>query len=301
MQLIVDAGRGVATSRATTSTTSSVTLPEQDPAELATCVSDAQTLSEALDALMAAHGAYPSPPAAWSAATYATNYRHSRRPRRVAPSCPALPQRGSTSLSTTRPATYWYAPPGAYGPYNKRARTSPWFRISATQQWASPNTVQLSHKGVVWRCASRWLAEASSDRRLSDLVSVGVLTRTFPPTLVDEVVADCGRTEQRNRALPARAMAYFSIGMALHSQGSYEDVLALLTDGLAWTSGEEPVVLPSKSAVFQARARSGTRAPPGVVHSGGCAIGGAGDAGGLVGRTTTDGHRRDLSRRGRHA
>jgi hypothetical protein len=86
---------------------------------------------------------------------------------------------------------------------------------------------------------------------------VGVLTRTFPPTLVDEVVADCGRTEQRNRALPARAMAYFAIGMALHSQGSYEDVLALLTDGLAWTSGEEPVVLPSKSAVFQARARLG--------------------------------------------
>jgi hypothetical protein len=32
-------------------------------------------------------------------------------------------------------------------------------------------------------------------------------------------------------------MAYFSIGMALHSEGSYEDVLGLLTDGLAWTSG----------------------------------------------------------------
>ena len=29
----------------------------------------------------------------------------------------------------------------------------------------------------------------ASDRRLSDLVSVGVLTRTFPPALVDEVVA----------------------------------------------------------------------------------------------------------------
>jgi hypothetical protein len=28
-----------------------------------------------------------------------------------------------------------------------------------------------------------------SDRRLSDLVSVGVLTRVFPPGLVDEVIA----------------------------------------------------------------------------------------------------------------
>ena len=97
-----------------------------------------------------------------------------------------------------------------------------------------------------------------SDRRLSDLVSVGVLTRTFPPMLVDEVIAECGRTEQRNRSLPARVMAYFAIGMALHSEGSYEDVLGLLTDGLAWAADSEPVSLPSKSAIFQARVRLGS-------------------------------------------
>src|SRR5680860_1075316 len=97
-----------------------------------------------------------------------------------------------------------------------------------------------------------------SDRRLSDLVSVGVLTRVFPPGLVDEVIAAVGRTEQRHRSLPARVMAYFSIGMALHSEGSYEDVLSLLTDGLAWSCVEEPVKLPSKSAIFQARARLGS-------------------------------------------
>ena len=34
-----------------------------------------------------------------------------------------------------------------------------------------------------------------SDRRLSDLVSVGVLTRVFPPDLVDEVIAQAGRTD----------------------------------------------------------------------------------------------------------
>jgi hypothetical protein len=96
-----------------------------------------------------------------------------------------------------------------------------------------------------------------SDRRLSDLVSVGVLTRTYPPALVDEVVAECGRTERRNRSLPARSMAYFSIGMALHAEGSYEDVLGLLSDGLSWSTGEEPIALPSKSAIFQARTRLG--------------------------------------------
>jgi Insertion element 4 transposase N-terminal/Transposase DDE domain len=98
-----------------------------------------------------------------------------------------------------------------------------------------------------------------SDRRLSDLVSVGVLTRTFPPALVDDVIAGCERTEQRHRSLPAQTMAYFAIGMALHSEGSYEDVLGLLTDGLAWASPTvEPVKLPSKSAIFQARARLGS-------------------------------------------
>lgn len=96
-----------------------------------------------------------------------------------------------------------------------------------------------------------------SDRRLSDLVSVGVLTRTFPPDLVDEVIAEAGRTELRNRSLPARVMAYFAIGMALHSEGSYEDVLGLLTDGLAWSEQDEPVKLPGKSAISQARVRLG--------------------------------------------
>jgi hypothetical protein len=108
-----------------------------------------------------------------------------------------------------------------------------------------------------------------SDRRLSDLVSVGVLTRVFPPELVDEVIAASGRTEQRSRSLPARAMAYFSIGMALYSEGSYEDVLGQLTDGLAWVSGwsdpgGEGYRLPSKSAIFQARVRLGAEPVAGL-------------------------------------
>ena len=97
-----------------------------------------------------------------------------------------------------------------------------------------------------------------SDRRLSDLVSVGLLTKVFPPDVVDEVIAAAGRTEQRRRSLPARVVAYFAVGMALYSEGSYEDVFAQLTDGLAWSSRwAETYVPPSKSAIFQARARLG--------------------------------------------
>ena len=53
-------------------------------------------------------------------------------------------------------------------------------------------------------------------------------------------------------------MAYFAIGMAMHSEGPYEDVLSQLTDGLAWSTGwAENYSPPSKSAIFQARHRLG--------------------------------------------
>jgi hypothetical protein len=93
---------------------------------------------------------------------------------------------------------------------------------------------------------------------MSDLVSVGLLTRVFPADVVDAVIAEAGRTEVRQRALPARVMAYFSIGMALFSEGSYEDIFAQLTDGLSWTTGwAQSWSSPSKSAIFQARSRLG--------------------------------------------
>ena len=104
-----------------------------------------------------------------------------------------------------------------------------------------------------------WVKPESS-RRLSDVVSVGVVTKVFPADVVDEVIAQCGRTEQRHRSLPAQTMAYFAIGLALHADGSYEDVLGLMADGLAWADTDEggPVRLPSKSGISQARERLGS-------------------------------------------
>jgi hypothetical protein len=97
-----------------------------------------------------------------------------------------------------------------------------------------------------------------SDRRLSDLVSLGVLTKVFPPEVVDTVIAACGRTEQRRRSLPARSMAYFAMGMAMHADGSYEDVLALISDGLSWSErSERSGRLANKAAIFHARDRLG--------------------------------------------
>ena len=137
---------------------------------------------------------------------------------------------------------------------------------------------------------------------MSDLVSVGLLTRVFPPEVVDEVIAESGRTEQRHRSLPARTMAYFAVGMALHSEGSYEDVLALLTDGLSWAEpGVEPVRLPSKSAIFQARDRLGFEPVKALFERVARPLATAGTPGALVGRAAAGGDRWDHVRCCRHA
>ena len=96
------------------------------------------------------------------------------------------------------------------------------------------------------------------DQRLSDHVALGVLTATFPPGLVDQVVAASGRGERRARLLPARLVVYYVLAMTLFSSASYEEVMRSLTEALAWASGwRARWTVPSKSAIFQARARLG--------------------------------------------
>ena len=97
-----------------------------------------------------------------------------------------------------------------------------------------------------------------TDQRLSDHISLGVLTRVFPPDLVDRVVADSGRTEVRHRLLPARVVVYYVLALALFSQASYEEVMRNLVDGLSWSTGwARSWRMPSKVALSKARARLG--------------------------------------------
>ncbi len=98
-----------------------------------------------------------------------------------------------------------------------------------------------------------------TDQRLSDHISIGVLTRVFPPELVDRVVAEAGRTERRRRLLPARVVVYYVLGLGLYGSSSYEEVMRMLVDGLSWASGwQRPWAVPTKAALFKARARLGS-------------------------------------------
>jgi hypothetical protein len=102
-----------------------------------------------------------------------------------------------------------------------------------------------------------WVKPAT-DQRLSDHISIGVLTRVFPAEVVDRVVAQAGRGEQRQRLLPARVVVYYVLGLALYSSSSYEEVIRMLVDGLSWASGwRTPWSVPTKGALAQARSRLG--------------------------------------------
>jgi hypothetical protein len=104
---------------------------------------------------------------------------------------------------------------------------------------------------------SGWV-KPETDQRLSDHISIGVLTRVFPPELVDRVVLEAGRVERRHRLLPARVVVYYVLAMALFADASYEEVMRALVEGLAWVSGWRQVwEVPAKGSIFKARSRLG--------------------------------------------
>ena len=107
---------------APTSTTSTSTsappsnaLPQVSSAEVAACQADARTLESALAAYNALKGSFPSPPAAWSAATYATNFQALTSTADGGPYIPIPPPTKFYVIEYDSSGHVWIAPPGSYG------------------------------------------------------------------------------------------------------------------------------------------------------------------------------------------
>ena len=94
--------------------------------------------------------------------------------------------------------------------------------------------------------------------RLPDRIAIGLLTVTFPPELVDRVVAETGRLQRRSRLLPARVVVYYVLAMCLFFGQGYEEVARLLTEGLAYARRWQGTWrVPTTAAITRARARLG--------------------------------------------
>lgn len=100
------------------------------------------------------------------------------------------------------------------------------------------------------------LASVGDSSRLTDWISLGVLAEIIPRDLIEEVLTETGKREQRSRLLPAHVMVRFCVAMCLFFDEDYEEVMRKLVGSLkdmgSWR-GEWDV--PSTSAISQARQR----------------------------------------------
>lgn len=95
--------------------------------------------------------------------------------------------------------------------------------------------------------------------KLVDHLSLGVLTKILPRFVVDEVLAESGRREQRSRLLPAHVVVYFTVALSIFTDG-YEEVLRKIVNGLRFARiWSKEWNVPSTSALSQARTRLGEK------------------------------------------
>ena len=105
---------------------------------------------------------------------------------------------------------------------------------------------------------ARTVAELPKGARITDYISLGVLTKTFPLERVMAAVAAAGKTSRRQRDLPAHVVLYYVIALTLYMLVSYREVLRCLLEGIKWLLGPEwEVRVTGKSGISQARSRLG--------------------------------------------
>src|SRR3954452_4096331 len=95
-------------------------------------------------------------------------------------------------------------------------------------------------------------------RQLSEHVTLGVLTKAVPVTVVDAVLQQTGRQNWRARQLLPRVVVYYVMALTLYAHASYDAVLRELVEGLRWLRWDGAALgLACKSAITQARVRLG--------------------------------------------
>jgi len=105
---------------------------------------------------------------------------------------------------------------------------------------------------------ARTIAELPRGTRVTDYISLGVLTKTVSMTTIETVLRESGRVSIRQRDLPAHVVVYYVIALALYRQSSYREVLRCLLEGIQWLLGPNTVVnVAGKSGISQARTRLG--------------------------------------------
>jgi hypothetical protein len=105
---------------------------------------------------------------------------------------------------------------------------------------------------------ARTPASLPAGSRITDYISLGVVTKAFPLDTIRSTLAATRKQSVRQRDLPAQVVVYYVIALALYMQSSYREVLRCLLEGIQWLA--EPsagISVAGNSGISQARTRLG--------------------------------------------
>lgn len=105
---------------------------------------------------------------------------------------------------------------------------------------------------------ARTKATLGSGARLADYLSVSLLARVVPAEVVHDVLNAHQRNSQRLRSFPAVAGVYYCIALSLYPEAAYEEVFAVVSQGLAWAAGAAVPSRVSKASISVARTKIGS-------------------------------------------
>ena len=101
-------------------------------------------------------------------------------------------------------------------------------------------------------------ASRPTSGRLTDHVTLGVLSSVIHRDVVDDVIRESGKLEERTRLLPAHVVVYYVLALNLFFGEAYEEVMRQLVNGLRFLGNwRNHWTIPSTSAISQARTRLG--------------------------------------------
>ena len=106
---------------------------------------------------------------------------------------------------------------------------------------------------------TRTIAALPKGSRITDYISLGVISKTFPLEKVNAILQRTGKISQRQRDLPAHVVIYYVLALTLFMQVSYREVLRCLLEGIEWLKmpGTQ-IKVTGKSGISQARTRLGS-------------------------------------------
>jgi hypothetical protein len=104
---------------------------------------------------------------------------------------------------------------------------------------------------------ARTKAVLKSEIRITDHISLGVLTRFVPKNIIDAVLISTQAESRRERLLPAHVVVYYVLSLSLLMNVETREVLRCLLEGLKWLTGGIGIKVAGRSGISQARTRLG--------------------------------------------